>query len=58
VHYQQEGYEESDYVELCNFVETYPSNVDVVWRYARICYKYANFITDPNIKKDIILAGI
>jgi len=58
MHHQQEGYEESDYVELRNFVETYPGDVDIVWRYARICYKYSNCVTDPNVKKDIILAGI
>ncbi|XP_026824164.1 regulator of microtubule dynamics protein 1 [Ooceraea biroi] len=58
VHYHQEGHEENDHFELHNLAGTYPDNVDIVWRYARICYKYSNCIADPNVRKDIILAGI
>ncbi|EZA56809.1 Regulator of microtubule dynamics protein [Ooceraea biroi] len=56
VHYHQEGHEENDHFELHNLAGTYPDNVDIVWRYARICYKYSNCIADPNVRKDIILA--
>ncbi|XP_029164174.1 regulator of microtubule dynamics protein 1-like [Nylanderia fulva] len=58
VHHHQEGHEEDDYLELRNYTDSYPDNVDVVWRYARSCYKYSNCIPDPNAKKNIICAGI
>lgn len=57
-HHHQEGYEEYDYLELRNYTDSYPDNIDVVWRYARSCYKYSNCVTDSNEKKSIICAGI
>lgn len=58
VHHGEEGHAETDHLTLRNIVETYPDNVDVVWRYARVCHKYSDCITDSNMKKNIILAGI
>ncbi|XP_011642246.1 regulator of microtubule dynamics protein 1-like [Pogonomyrmex barbatus] len=57
-HYQQSGYEEDDYLELRNLVDTYPDHVDVVWRYARSCYKYSTCTTDADVRKSVISAGI
>ncbi|KAL0112736.1 hypothetical protein PUN28_012185 [Cardiocondyla obscurior] len=57
-HYQQDGCEEDNYVQLRNLVDTYPNNVDIVWRYARSCYAYFNCIADPSAKQAIICAGI
>lgn len=57
-HHQQGGYEEDDYFKLRNLVKTYPDSVDVVWRYARSCYKYSNCTTDVNVRKAVICAGI
>ncbi|XP_050450034.1 regulator of microtubule dynamics protein 1-like [Cataglyphis hispanica] len=58
IHHHHEGYEEDDYFKLQSFTESYPNNVNVIWRYARSCYKYSNYITDPNAKKVTICAGI
>ncbi|TGZ54014.1 Uncharacterized protein DBV15_00293 [Temnothorax longispinosus] len=57
-HHQRDGHEEDDYLELRNLVDTYPDSVDVVWRYARSCYKYSNCTTDANVRKAVICAGI
>lgn len=57
MHHGEEGHAETDHLTLRNIVETYPDNVDVVWRYARVCHKYSDCITDSNMKKNIILAG-
>ncbi|XP_011701521.1 PREDICTED: regulator of microtubule dynamics protein 2-like [Wasmannia auropunctata] len=57
--YQQGGHEEDDYLELRGLVDMYPDNVDIVWRYARSCYKYSNCTTtDANVRKAVICAGI
>ncbi|XP_020299524.1 regulator of microtubule dynamics protein 2-like isoform X2 [Pseudomyrmex gracilis] len=58
IHYQQREFAEEDYIALNNLADTYPDNVDVIWRYARSCYKYLNCITDLNAKKATIGAGI
>lgn len=57
-HHQQGGHEEADNLQLRGLVDTYPDNVDVVWRYARSCYKYSNCTTDANVRKAVICAGI
>lgn len=36
----------------------YPDSIDIVWRYARSCYKYSNCTTDVNVRKAVICAGI
>lgn len=58
LHNEQEGYEEDHYVELQNLADIYPDNVDIIWRYARSCYKYSNCTTDLDVKKATILDGI
>ncbi|XP_012224815.1 regulator of microtubule dynamics protein 1-like [Linepithema humile] len=59
LHYQQDGYEKDDYFELRNLADTYPDNVDVIWRYARSCYKYSEYCTtDPDVQKAALDAGI
>ncbi|XP_011871321.1 PREDICTED: regulator of microtubule dynamics protein 1-like [Vollenhovia emeryi] len=56
--HQQGGREEDDYLQLRSLIDTYPDSVDVVWRFARSCYKYSNCTTDANVRKAVICAGI
>jgi len=36
----------------------YPNSVDIVWRYARSCYKYSNCTTVVNVRQAVVCAGI
>ncbi|XP_076665323.1 regulator of microtubule dynamics protein 1 isoform X2 [Andrena cerasifolii] len=55
---RNEEFDIESYYKLQNLVKTHQNNVEVVWRFARDCYEYAETITDKNNKRMIILEGI
>ncbi|XP_076249727.1 regulator of microtubule dynamics protein 1 [Calliopsis andreniformis] len=46
------------YYKLQSMARSQPDNVDVIWRFAKACYDYAETIDDPDLKRTIILEGI
>lgn len=46
------------YYKLQILLKSHQDSIEVIWRFARACYKYAEVIADTNIKRTIILEGI
>lgn len=55
-HFEEE-HQKDIYLELQNFVNTYPDSVDIAWRFARCCFKHSNDIIDQTVKETILLEG-
>lgn len=45
------------YHDLRTLADSHRDDVEVIWRFARACYEYAETITDTNLKRMIILEG-
>lgn len=45
------------YYKLQILLKSHQDSIEVIWRFARACYKYAEVIADTNIKRTIILEG-
>ncbi|XP_078041298.1 regulator of microtubule dynamics protein 1 [Augochlora pura] len=53
-----ENFDIQTYFKLQSLVKSHYDNVNVVWRFARICYDYAEDTDDSDVRKNVIREGI
>lgn len=56
--YMEEEFNIEIFYKLQTLAKAQPNNVDVIWRFAKYCYKYSRSTPDVNTKKAIIEEGI